>query len=68
MQALRHARGFMRSHLARRLNMRECPTLDFALDESIEKTFTMTTLLDKLAVERSERPEQPERDEDDAEG
>lgn len=51
MQGLRHAGGFVRRGLAGRLCIRECPTLDFSLDDSIDRTFSITKILDEIITE-----------------
>jgi ribosome-binding factor A len=52
LQGLRHAAGFIRSGLAGRLAVRECPTLEFRLDDTIDKTFAITRLIDEVAAAR----------------
>lgn len=58
--ALRHARGFVQAELSRRIRMRVFPEILFALDESIEKAFKVTRMLDQLARERGEGGTAPE--------
>ena len=53
-QGLARARGFMRSHLARTLNLRYAPDLRFYYDEQADKTQEMEALLHELARERDE--------------
>jgi ribosome-binding factor A len=52
--ALKHARGFVQAELSRRIRMRVFPEILFVLDESIEKAFKMSQILDGLARERAE--------------
>jgi len=52
---LAKAKGFMRSHLAKKINLRFTPELHFWYDESVEKVEKMERLLADLARERDER-------------
>ena len=49
------AAGFMRSHLAKVLNLRFTPELHFWYDETVEKVEKMEQLLADIARERNER-------------
>lgn len=49
---LQRARGFMRSHLARTLNMRYTPELQFRYDKTSEKVEEIEKLLQEIAGER----------------
>jgi len=55
MAGLRHAKGFIQKELSRTIRMRSFPEIRFELDDSIEKAFKMTQLLDELASERNAR-------------
>jgi ribosome-binding factor A len=46
--ALEHARGFLRSELARRLRLRVTPELHFELDRGAEHSQTIADLLESL--------------------
>ncbi len=50
-RALRHATGFLRTELGKRMRLRQTPELRFLADTSIEAGIRMTTLLDDLAKE-----------------
>ncbi len=52
LRALRRARGFFRSHLARTLNMRYTPDLAFYFDDINEEVERIETLLADIASER----------------
>jgi len=56
MAALKHAQGFVQAELSRRIKMRIFPEIRFELDESIEKAFKMTRILDDLARQREKSP------------
>ena len=51
-EALKRATGFMRSHLARELNMRYTPSLQFIYDVKAEKVQEMEKLFQEIAAER----------------
>ncbi len=51
-QALRHAKGFLRSQLAQRLRLRVVPELSFELDRGAEHSQKITDLLEKLNDEQ----------------
>lgn len=55
MKGLKHSQGFVQKQLGSRLRMRDIPHVELVLDESIEKTFTVTNLIDKVAAERKAR-------------
>jgi ribosome-binding factor A len=46
--ALQHARGFLRSELARRLRLRVTPELHFELDRGAEHSQTISDLLESI--------------------
>jgi len=52
---LKHAQGFVQRELARRIQMRSFPEIHFELDDSIEKAFAVTNVIDKLSRERKAR-------------
>ncbi|MBE0582557.1 MAG: 30S ribosome-binding factor RbfA [Desulfofustis sp.] len=54
-QALERAAGFMRSHLARTINLRFTPELRFWYDEGAEKVEEVEKLLAEIAREKNER-------------
>ena len=54
-KGLLKARGFMRSYLAKKINLRFTPDLNFWYDETVEKVEEMEKLLAELARERDER-------------
>jgi ribosome-binding factor A len=53
MKGLQHAQGFVQAELSRRIKMRSFPEIRFELDESIDKAFKMTKLLDEIAKKRA---------------
>ena len=52
---LRHARGFIQKELSRRIQMRSFPEIHFEVDETMEKAFKVTNMIDQLARERKAR-------------
>ena len=55
LDAFKHAEGFFQSQLSRRLKLRSAPEVTFERDDSIDKTFKMVDLINKLARERKAR-------------
>ena len=53
-KGLQRAKGFMRSHLAKTLNMRYTPDLQFRYDKTAEKVKEIETLLQEIAGEKDE--------------
>ncbi len=51
--ALKNATGFVRSHLAKILNLRYTPALKFIYDAKAEKVKEIESLLDEISSERS---------------
>jgi ribosome-binding factor A len=56
-EGLQRAKGFMRSHLAKVLNMRYTPELHFVYDHQIEKVEEIERLLQEIARERGDDDE-----------
>ena len=56
-RSLHKATGFMRSHLAKTLNLRFTPELRFWYDEEFEEVKKIERLLDDIARDRDERQE-----------
>ena len=52
LKGLSHAQGFVQKQLSRRIQMRSFPEINFEIDESIEKAFQVTKLIDDLAKKR----------------
>jgi ribosome-binding factor A len=51
-EGLERAKGFMRTHLARTMNMRYTPTLQFRHDEIAEKVEHLDSIFQEIAEER----------------
>jgi ribosome-binding factor A len=64
---LRHAAGFIQSKLARRLQTRFTPTLQFVLDQGVKHSIEMTRLIDE-ALAQSGPPAEPSPQAESAEG
>jgi ribosome-binding factor A len=54
--ALARTAGFLRSELARRLNLYSVPQLQFAYDDSIESGIRMSQLIDEAIAEDKRHP------------
>jgi len=50
---VKSAVGFIQSHLAKRLSMKVCPTLQFEMDDSLQKGFEISRLIDQVSAELS---------------
>lgn len=70
--ALRHARGFLQSKVAARLQTRFTPALSFKLDEGVKRSVEISRLIDEaLEADRKDRPAQSgseELDDEDDDG
>lgn len=52
-EALEHAKGYLRSELAKRIHLFRTPELHFIYDESLERGMSITHLIDKVAKEKN---------------
>ena len=59
LSALKHAQGFVQRELSRRIQMRTFPEVRFELDDSIDKAFKITAMLDQVARERKMKEPPP---------
>ena len=68
LSGLKSAQGFVQRELSRRIRMRQFPSIAFELDESIDKAFKITKLMDDIKKKRpvSAEPENaaPEKEEE----
>lgn len=62
---LKSAEGFIRSQLAKNLNLRNTPQIQFILDQSIEYGVNMTRKIEELAEEYHETETAEEQNEED---
>jgi len=51
LDGLEHARGFVRSKLAKRLRMRKVPDIRFSFDSALEKSYRVDEILRGIASE-----------------
>ena len=58
---LRSAEGYVRRQLAKRLNLRNTPEIQFVLDQSIEYGVHMSILIDEVNKETPERDEEDDK-------
>ena len=58
---LRSAEGYVRRQLAKRLNLRNTPEIQFVLDQSIEYGVHMSSLIDEVNTETPERDEEDDK-------
>ena len=59
--ALNHAAGFLRHHLAERLGLRIMPALRFVYDESVERGIHLSQLIDTAIRSESDSGDEPEQ-------
>ena len=52
LSGLKSAQGFVQRELSRRIRMRQFPSIAFELDESIDKAFKITQLMDDIKKKR----------------
>lgn len=57
---LKNAEGYIRRELARRLNLRSTPTIQFVADDSIEYSIKMSGLLNKITDKKEEESSEDE--------
>lgn len=55
LDAFKNAEGFFHRELTRRLKLRTSPEIRFLRDDSIDKTFKMVNLINRLSAERKLR-------------
>jgi ribosome-binding factor A len=55
MQVLDKAKGFIRTELARQIQLRHAPELEFRLDKSIEHGIRISSLLDEIKKEETRK-------------
>ncbi|MDK9707478.1 MAG: 30S ribosome-binding factor RbfA [Desulforhopalus sp.] len=58
-RGLQRAKGFLRSHIARTLNLRFTPDLQFRYDDVVEKVAELEELFQEIANERKSREDNP---------
>ena len=51
-EALEHAKGHLRSELAKRIKLFKTPELHFKYDESLERGMSIASLIDQVAAEK----------------
>ena len=55
---LRSAEGYVRRQLAKRLNLRNTPEIQFVLDQSIEYGIHMSKMIDEVTKDIKEKPDE----------
>ncbi len=58
-QGLERAKGFMRSHLAKTINLRYTPALEFRYDAKSDKVRELEDIFQEIANERRDRDKNP---------
>jgi len=62
LRGLRHAAGFIQSKLARRLQTRFTPVLEFVLDQGVKHSIEMTRLINEALAQSAPLPAEPTSD------
>jgi ribosome-binding factor A len=57
MRGLQHARGFLQSKVAARLQTRYTPNLSFSLDEGVKKSIEISRLIDEAIAADNAKPD-----------
>jgi ribosome-binding factor A len=60
-EALNHAAGFLRHHIAERLGMRTMPVLHFVYDESVERGIHLSQLIDTAIRSETDSGTEPDK-------
>jgi ribosome-binding factor A len=68
MHGLRHAAGYIQSKLARRLQTRFTPVVEFVLDQGVKRSIEMTRLINEALAESGPKDTDKEKDKENAEG
>lgn len=63
MAALKHARGFLRRGLSKRLSIRSLPELRFVYDQTLDQAHHISALIDQ-AIAADRRSNNPQEDDD----
>lgn len=59
-RGLKSAEGFIKSRLAKEINLRNTPSITFIMDQSIEYGVNMSKMIDDVMAGQSENPESEE--------
>jgi len=56
LEALRHAVGYIQTQISKRLGVRRCPTISFALDDTVQRGIRISGLIEQVKREREGEP------------
>ena len=59
LSGLKHAQGFVQRELSRRIRMRSFPVVSFMLDDSIDKAFRVTKIMDDIKAAQKPADKEP---------
>ena len=62
LRGLRHAAGFIQAKLARRLQTRFTPVIEFVLDQGVKKSIEMTRLINEALAQSGPQPGEGQAD------
>ena len=66
-RGLKSAEGFIRTQLAKKVNLRNTPEISFVLDQSIEYGVRMSRLIDEVAADLPDDPDEDGEENEDEE-
>lgn len=64
LSALENAKGYIRSRLAKVLDIRQVPELRFKIDESVEYSIEIQKILNKLNLESEEKSNEEQKEDE----
>ena len=64
LSALENAKGYIRSRLAKVLEIRQVPELRFKIDESVEYSIEIQKILNKLNLESEEKSNEEQKEDE----
>ena len=65
--ALRHAVGYIQTQISKRLGVRRCPSISFALDDTVQRGIRISGLIEQVKREREQGEPEPEAAEEEPE-
>lgn len=64
LEGLKRCRGYLRQIIGDQIRMRAVPELRFTYDDSLDRSFRVEEVLDRIAAEREDREEPGDTDQD----
>ena len=63
LEALRHAVGYIQTQISKRLGVRRCPSISFALDDTVQRGIRISGLIEQVKREREQGEPEPKAEE-----